>query len=46
MDEVALNAITDADTLRALVREQMAKVLQETIGNIHTGAGETTNAHT
>lgn len=31
MDEVALNAITDADTLRALVREQMAKVAQRDV---------------
>jgi transposase len=31
MDEAALNAITDTDALRALVREQMAKVAQRDI---------------
>ena len=31
MDEAALNAITDTDALRALVREQMAKVAQRDV---------------
>ena len=28
MDEAALNALTDTDALRALVREQMAKIVR------------------
>ena len=31
MDEAALNAITDTDALRALVREQMAKIAQRDV---------------